>query len=116
MRQPLKKLHEVFEPDARSEAFTRIDTAGVRPQTIGDHYADISAIELSDGVPEAIRDEFDTVRNLYLYSWYVYDFTVPATLYAYALIEKAIKLRCARSSVSANNHRGLNKLFDVEHS
>ena len=111
MRQPLKKLHEIFEPDSRSEAFSRMDGAGLRHQTIDDHYADITAIELSGGVPEAIRDEFDTIRNLYLYSWYVYDFTVPATLYSYALIEKAIKLKCASSSVSAKRHQGFRKLL-----
>ena len=43
MRQPLKKLHEIFEPDPRSEAFTRMDGAGFRHQTIDDYYADISA-------------------------------------------------------------------------
>ena len=82
MRQPLKQLNEIFDPDIRSTSFVRHDAVGDHRKTLEHHYADILAIQLSDGVPERIRDEFDTVRNLYLYSWYVYDFTVPATLYA----------------------------------
>ena len=86
MRQRLKRLNEIFEPDDRSRSFARYDAVGRHSKTLEDHHADISAIRLSDDVPEAIRDEFDTIRNLYLYSWYVYDFTVPAILYSYALV------------------------------
>ena len=71
--------------------FGRLDATGIGPKTIDEHYADISAVRLGTGVPEAIRDEFETIRNLCLYSWYVYDFTVPTRLYAYSLIEKTIR-------------------------
>ena len=111
MRQPLKRLNEIFEPDDRSRAFARYDAAGCHSKTLEDHYADISAIRVSDEVPKAIRDEFDTIRNLYLYSWYVYDFTVPATLYAYTLVEKAIKEKCRRAAVSLERNPGLSKLL-----
>ncbi|MCY4496186.1 MAG: hypothetical protein OXC14_02790 [Rhodospirillaceae bacterium] len=111
MRQPLKELNEMFEPDARSTGFGRYDAAGRHTKTIQDHYTDIRAIELSDGVPETIRDEFDTIRNLYLYAWYVYDFTVPATLYACALTEKAIREKYARSGLPPKEHPGLSSLL-----
>lgn len=113
MRKPLKQLNEIFEPDLRSTMLSRLDATGHRPKTIDEHYADISAVRLGEGVPEVIRDEFDTIRNLYLYSWYVYDFTVPASLYAHSLIEKTIKEKCVRSGVSLKRHRGLKQLLTV---
>ena len=97
MRQPLKHLGEIFEPDPRSEARARLEAGGVRRLTLDEHRGDIDAVRLSDGVPETIRGEFETVRNLYLYSWFVYEFTVPAILYAHALMEKTIKAKCARA-------------------
>lgn len=111
MRQPFKQLDEIFDPDVRSTWFVRRDAAGTHPKTLENHHADIAAIQLSDAILERIRDEFDTVRNLYLYSWYVYDFTVPTTLYAFALIEKTIKEKCRLSSLSLKNVKGLVKLL-----
>ena len=113
MRKPLKQLNEIFEPDLRSTMLSRLDATVHRPKTIDEHYADISAVRLGEGVPEVIRDEFDTIRNLYLYSWYVYDFTVPASLYAHSLIEKTIKEKCVRSGVSLKQYRGLKQLLTV---
>jgi len=111
MRRPLKRPDEIFEPDQRSKSFVRIGATGQRAKTFDDHYADICAIRLSDEAPEKIWDEFETVRNLYLYSWHVYDFTVPAVMYAHTIVEKALKEKCARNGVSIENARGLKKLL-----
>ena len=111
MRKPLKELDEIFQPDARHAAFVKLDAAGEHARTLDDHRDDVAAIEMSDQVPASIRGEFETVRNLYLYSWYVYEFTVPAILYAHALVEKTIKEKCARSSVPSE--RGLGKLLKL---
>lgn len=114
MRQPLKQLNEMFDPDERSMSFVRHDAAGNQlTKSLKHHHADIAAIQLSDAVPERIRDEFDTVRNVYLYSWYVYDFTIPAILYAHALIEKAIKEKCSLFSVPPNEFKGLKNLLEL---
>ena len=113
MRQPLKQLQEIFEPDPRSTSFVRYDAIGRHPKSVEDHYKDIAAIRLSEGVPPAIRDEFETIRNLYLYSWYVYDFTVAASQYAYALIEKTIKEKCRRSELPLNGNKALKKLLKL---
>ena len=113
MRQTLKRPNEIFEPDTRSKSFVRFDAAGERPRTINDHYADISTIRLYDKTPDAIRDEFETIRNLYLYSWYVYEFTVPAIIYAHALVEQAIKEKCKRADVSLEGVGGLSKLLKI---
>ena len=113
MRLPLKQLNRIFEPDPRSSSFVRLDAAGQHSKTIGDHYKDIAAIRMTDRVPEEIRGEFETIRNLYLYSWYVYEFTVPATLYAHAPIEKTIKEKCSRAGISLKDQGGLSKLLKV---
>ncbi len=113
IRQPLKQLNEMFDPDARSTSFVRHDATEGHPKTLKHHRADIAAIQLSEAVPEGIRDEFYTIRNLHLYSWYVYYFTVPATLYAHTLIEKAIMEKCRLSSVPLKNVKGLRKLLGL---
>ena len=113
MRQPLKQPHEVFDPDPRSTSFARLDAAGPHSKTIEEHYRDVAAIRLSGRVPAAIRHEFDTVRNLYLYSWYVYDFTVATDLYAYALMEKIVKEKCLRADVPLRGNEGLKKLLKL---
>ena len=113
MRRPLKQPDEMFHPDERSTQFVRHGACGVHPKTLESHHADIAALDLADEVPESIRDEFDTVRNLYLYSWYVYDFTVPATLYTHALIEKAIKEKCRLTNVRLGRTPRLRKLLNL---
>jgi len=47
---------------------------GARPMTIEDHWKDIAAIVLREGVPRVIRVHFETARNLFLNSWFVYRF------------------------------------------
>lgn len=113
MRMPLKQPDEIFDPDPRSTSFVKLDAVGQHSKTIGDHHRQIAAVRMTDRVPEEIRAEFDTARNLYLYSWYVYDFTVPATLYAHALIEKTVKEKCSRSGLAPPKHAGLKKLLKL---
>ena len=60
MGLPLQHLHEIFEPDPRSTFAARLDAAGQAPKTIEDHYGDTTAIRLFEGVPAAIREQFDT--------------------------------------------------------
>ena len=113
MRMPLKRPDEIFEPDPRSTSFVKLDATGQHSKTIGDHHKQIAAVRMAGRVPEEIRAEFDTVRNLYLYSWYVYEFTVPATLCAHALIEKTVKEKCSRSGVELPKRKGLRNLLKL---
>ena len=113
MRMPLKQPDEIFEPDPRSTSFTKLDATGQHSKTIGDHHKQIAAVRMAARVPEEIRAQFDTVRNLYLYSWYVYEFTVPASFYAHALIEKTVKEKCSRSGVEPPKRAGLRKLLKL---
>ena len=48
---------------------------------------------MSDAVPEKIRILFDTARNLYLYSWFVYRFYNVAEQQVFGCLEMAIRER-----------------------
>ena len=72
----LKNLDQVCVADERNNYFVRIDVkTGVEQSlTIADLYESVSEYILIDEVPDKVRIQFDTARNLYLYSWYVYRF------------------------------------------
>lgn len=71
---------------------------GARPMTIEDHWQDIDALALHEGVPTVIHVHFETARNLLLYSWFAYRFQQVAEMQAYASVEYALRRR-ARLSV-----------------
>jgi hypothetical protein len=53
----------------------------------------VRGIELDDAVPAAIRDQFDTARNVFAYSWFVYEFTMLAEQHCYFVLEMALRQR-----------------------
>lgn len=103
----LKELSEIFAPDKRSEMFVILDkeTGKFRTKTIEDHYAIVSRFVLHDGVPEKIRQHFETTKNLLLYSWFVYRFIPIAEFHSATTLEYALKLK------SGGKIRGLSSLI-----
>jgi len=91
----LKLFSEIFEADVVSSAFVLInrETGTVRQRTLHDHYTDIEEIVLDAEVPAEIREHFETARNLYLYTWFVYRFGPVAELHAIASVEYALKIK-----------------------
>jgi hypothetical protein len=91
----LKPLEGLFEQDPRHAAFARVDpsTGSIRPKSLEDHYSDIEALSLPYQVPEDIRLHFDTSRNLFLYSWFLWRFAMVAQLYSYVSLELALRHR-----------------------
>lgn len=71
-------------PDPRNEG-------GIR--TIRDHHASVAKLVLHSGVPEAVRIQFETAKNVYFYSWFVYRFHSVTRQAAYACLEFALKER-----------------------
>lgn len=97
--ESLKKLEEVFEPDTRQKNFARMDTGsagGFRSLTLKDYHDAATRAELHKGVPQSIQDEFQTARNLVLYSWFYYPFNMAAQLSAYATAEHALRIKANR--------------------
>jgi len=104
----LKELSEVLKPDPRSEMYSIFDqeSGALRTKAIEDHYAIVSKFILHDGVPEKIREHFETTKNLLLYSWFVYRFIPVAEFHAATTLEFALKER------TGGKIRGLYKLID----
>ncbi|MEX2163173.1 MAG: hypothetical protein WD823_02865 [Sulfuricaulis sp.] len=89
----LRFLGNVCKPDSRSKSFVRLTENGPRPITIEDQYRSVVRLILHDGVPEGIRIQFETTKNLYLYSWFVYRFYPVAQHHAYTCLELALRER-----------------------
>lgn len=91
--EKLKLLKDILEPDVRQKYFSRINfrTGEAKEKTLEDIYYDVECVTLSCKVPQAISDHFETAKNLFVYSWFVYPFNVVAELQAYSSLEFAIR-------------------------
>ena len=105
MTTGLKPLDEVFEPDARNITLSSAE--------ISDFHNLISEIRLTGHPPKAVARHFEVARNLFLYSWFVYDFSTPAEAQAYASVEFALKERHKVEEQNFGNRSpGLKRLFE----
>jgi hypothetical protein len=89
-----KPLAEVLLSDVRQKYWTEIQLNGTtRELQLDDLHKDMAKLELNSAVPREVRTGFDTARNLYLYSWFVYRFQTVAELQAYAALDLALGRR-----------------------
>ena len=103
----LKKYAKITEPDVRQSFFVKIDHKGnQRPITLEDQYKLVETLNLHDGVPEDICIHFETAKNLFLYSWFVYRFGAVAEYHSLITLEFALKTR------SGGQIKGLKKLLN----
>lgn len=98
----LKPLHEVHLPDPRHNAVVK--------KQIEQLHAPLMRLSLNAAVPSDVQIGFDTARNLFLYSWFVYRFGTSARFQAYATLEYAIKARAPKAKLA--QLRGLRACFD----
>ncbi len=93
--EKLRPAEYVFEPDPRSTMFVRLDLTNGTSHAIelADHHEQISGYVLHAGVPEDIVLQFETARNVYLYSWFVYRFYPVAEHQSLACLELALRER-----------------------
>jgi hypothetical protein len=113
----LKTLPAICEPDERFQHLSFHDQAAghIRPLCAGDLYNDVSSIELSSAVPAEVRSQFDVARNAYLYSWFVYDFTVLAEQHSYVALEMALRHRAKSEGLSNNKTLKPYLLLAIKH-
>ena len=78
----LRKPEQVTLADSRSQGVA-----------LAERYEDIRRFELNPAVPHSIRVHFETAKNLYLYSWFVYRFFPVAEQQALASLEFALRER-----------------------
>jgi hypothetical protein len=88
----LRSPSEYCAMDLRN-AECRFDVSEARQGTLADHHADVAQFQLPDSVPEGVRIQFETVKNLYLYAWGVYRFYPIAQHQALACLELALRQR-----------------------
>ena len=76
--EKLRPAEHIQEPDPRNALIAWPDAAtGVlRPVKATYLHDAVSAFSLRAGVPEDIVQHFETVKNVYHYSWFVYRFIV----------------------------------------
>ena len=102
MTKETKEIHEsdllrtkdnVMKHDSRWEHFSYIEGSVLNrgPLPLERYRKSIANINLLDSVPHAVRVQFETVKNLALYSWFVYRFVPIAELIALATVENTLK-------------------------
>jgi len=106
-----KPLAEVTLPDVRQKFWARLQPDGTfRGVQLKDLHNRMSELTLNSTAPEGVRTGFETARNLFLYSWFVYRFLTVAELQAYAALEFALGERIEIEK--AGHIRGLSRRFD----
>lgn len=95
--EKLRPAEYICEPDPRNTNIVWRDkaTGAFRPAKASDLHDAVAAFSLRSGVPEDILQHFETVKNLYLYSWFIYRFQPVAELESLACLEFALRERLA---------------------
>jgi hypothetical protein len=89
----LKPLNEALLPDPRFKFFRIGSDDFMRSFELADLHERINLSKLDAAVPEAVRRQFETAKNLMLYSWFIFEFHTIAELHAYASLEFALRTR-----------------------
>ena len=94
----LKPFDQLFIPDGIQGSYLLVnrETGATRSKTLRDFYSEIEEIVLLPEVPKDIHVHFETARNLYLYTWFVYRFGPVAELHAIASVEFALKIKSGK--------------------
>ena len=89
----LRPVENIFEPDPRNTWLVAFDSekGGSRPIHVRDYYEAVAQFTLNSEVPEDIVVQFETVKNLYLYAWFVYRFFPVAEHQAFVCLELALR-------------------------
>lgn len=107
----LRAPSNIFSPDPRNESSKLAEEYGVG-LTIEGHHAAVSALILNTAVPENVRTQFETTKNLYLYAWFVYRFYPVAELHALTCLELALRARFGHEFKPREYGPGLCKLLE----
>ena len=117
--EKLKPLVEVLAPDPRQRGFMRYDPdlRTYRPRTLNDFYSSIEDIELNPGAPDGVQTQFNTAKNLFVYSWFVYGFAPISDFMAYSALECALRERSEREGLNVRR-KSLGQMLKmaIEHS
>ncbi len=99
----LRPLDRVCEPDPRNTVFVNLDLRHL--------HQSLSERTLHAKVPEDILMQFETARNLYLYSWFVYRFYSVCEYQALACLEMALRKRYEQEAPKEYRNKRDHKLY-----
>jgi hypothetical protein len=90
----LRTPQNAFDPDPRTKHLVLQDklSSHIRQVTLADQTELISTFALNRNVPNEITIHFETAKNLYLYSWFVFRFYPVAEQQALTTLEYALRL------------------------
>lgn len=90
--EKLRPAEYIHEPDPRNALTAWVDRTNgvVRPVQASDLHDAVAAFVLNPAVPEDIAQHFETVKNVYVYSWFIYRFQPVAEMQGLACLE----MRC----------------------
>jgi hypothetical protein len=111
--RPAEHLHE---PDPRNALTVWCDTTTgfTRQLQAKDLHDAVASFSLDPAVPEDIAQHFETVKNLFLYSWFIYRFQPIAELQSLACLEYALRDRLGNEILTGKfnvKRPGLQKLL-----
>jgi hypothetical protein len=90
----VKPLREVLKPDCRNLLYDDLATGA--QITIERRYAQLSDITLGPNVPAAVKEYFETLQDLCMHGWYVYEFYGIVFSLSFTAIEMALKHRLSK--------------------
>lgn len=113
-RNPLRDPQNMFEEDEGNTCFVRLnhETGEPTPHTISVLHGALAELRLNQSVPVNVVDQFDLARNLCLYGWYQYNFSMPAKLYGYIALEVGLREKCATVASQPGKRITLARLCD----
>lgn len=106
----LRASSNICSPDPRNESSKFAEGHGYG-RTIECHHAAVSALILNDAVPENVRVQLETTKNLFLYAWFVYRFYPVAELHAHTCLELALRARFWNDFPPGKHGPGLRRLL-----
>lgn len=115
----LKPLDEITQPDKRNKNVLWTDDHGnYAPMELRFLHRDAENIKLNDHVPDIVKEHFSQTINLFVYSWFNYQFHVTASFMSLVSLEFALKIKlesehgCLRKLLKEAKKKGLIQLED----
>lgn len=82
---------DISVPDSRWGSFALISPEGIRHMTLEKWYLEISKIQCDVELSERLQKRLNEVKNLLVYSWFVYSFASTAFLMSVLMVEAYLK-------------------------
>lgn len=102
--EALARPDQLFVPDVRSTNLTVV--CGIQQAHLF-HW--MTEAELQGSAPNDVRDAYDIARNLFLYSWFQYRFSMVAAQQAISAVEMALRARFGMEGLSIKTKNGGDK-------